>query len=206
MQRIFSAVLEGGVQRIGDRIRLNVQLIDPTTDAHLWAETYDRELSAANVFSIQSEVAEAITQALSAVLTGDERLALSEIPTSSTQAYEAYLRGVASMRGSPLLEDQQLAEAALSEAVSLDPEFAVAYFNLGNAHFGAGNLDKAEQAFNTAIEKGIDFLSLHWKLHEIHLKKGKRSQAIAELETILQMDPEHPDAKKKLKELQSSQH
>jgi hypothetical protein len=66
-------------------------------------------------------------------------------------------------------------------------------------------LSIAEQAFNTAIEKGVDFLSLHWKLHEIHLKKGRRSQAIDELEIILQMDPEHPDAKKKLQELQSSQ-
>jgi len=92
----------------------------------------------------------------------------------------------------------------LKKALSLDPEFAVAYFNLGNAHFGVGNLDEAEQAFNTAIEKGVDFLSLHWKLHEIYLKKGRRSQAIAELETILQMDPEHPDAQKKLKELRSS--
>ena len=93
----------------------------------------------------------------------------------------------------------------LQKALSLDPEFGVAYFNLGNAHFGAGNLDESEKAFHTAIEKGIDFLSLHWKLHEIHLKKGRRSLAIAELETILKMDPEHPDAQKKLKELQSSQ-
>ena len=92
----------------------------------------------------------------------------------------------------------------LKKALSLDPEFAVAYFNLGNAQFGVGKLDEAEKAFHTAIEKGIDFLSLHWKLHEIHLKKGERSQAINELQIILQMDPQHPDAKKKLQELQSS--
>ncbi|HKI49014.1 MAG TPA: tetratricopeptide repeat protein, partial [Desulfobacteria bacterium] len=91
----------------------------------------------------------------------------------------------------------------LKKALSLDPEFAVAYFNLGNAHFGAGNLDEAEKAFKTAIEKGIDFLSLHWKLHEIYLKKGQRKQAINELQIILQMDPQHPDAQKKLKELQA---
>jgi tetratricopeptide (TPR) repeat protein len=91
----------------------------------------------------------------------------------------------------------------LKKALSLDPEFAVAYFNLGNAHFGAGNLDEAETAFNSAVEKGVDFLSLHWKLHEIHLKKGQRNQAIEQLHIILQMDPQHPDAQKKLKELQA---
>jgi tetratricopeptide (TPR) repeat protein len=92
----------------------------------------------------------------------------------------------------------------LKKALSLDPEFAVAYFNLGNAHFGVGNLDESEKAFHTAIEKGFDFLSLHWKLHEIHLKKGQLKQAINELQIILQIDPEHSDAKKKMKELQSS--
>jgi tetratricopeptide (TPR) repeat protein len=92
----------------------------------------------------------------------------------------------------------------LKKALALDPEFAVAYFNLGNAHFAEGNLDEAEKAFHTAVEKGVDFLSLHWKLHEIHLKKGRRGQAIEELQIILQMDPQHPDAQKKLKELQTS--
>ena len=80
----------------------------------------------------------------------------------------------------------------------------MAYFNLGNAQFGVGNLDEAEKAFNTAIAKGVDFLSLHWKLHEIYLKKGQRSQAIDQLEIILQIDPEYPEAQKKLQELQSS--
>jgi len=92
----------------------------------------------------------------------------------------------------------------LKKALSLDPEFAVAYFNLGNAYFAVGNLDEAETAFNNAVEKGVDFLSLHWKLHEIHLKKGNRNQAIDELKLILQIDPQHPEAQKKLKELQSS--
>ncbi len=93
----------------------------------------------------------------------------------------------------------------LKKALKLDPEFAVAYFNLGNAHFAQGNLDEAATAYNNAMQKGVDFLSLHWKLHEIHLKKGRRNQAIMELQTILRMDPQHPEARKKLRELQSSQ-
>ena len=92
----------------------------------------------------------------------------------------------------------------LKKALSLDPEFAVAYFNLGNAHFALEQMDAAETAFNNAVEKGVDFLSLHWKLHEIHLKKGNRSRAIDELKLILQIDPQHPEAQKKLKELQNS--
>ncbi len=92
----------------------------------------------------------------------------------------------------------------LKKALALDPEFAIAYFNLGNAYFGTGNLDEAGRAFNTAMQKGIDFLSLHWKLHEIHLKKGRRNQAIDELRIILRMDPQHPEAKKALQQLQSS--
>ena len=93
----------------------------------------------------------------------------------------------------------------LKKALELDPEFAVTYFNLGNAYYGAGDLDEAEKAFRTAVAKGVDFLSLHWKLHEIHLQKGRRNQAIDELQIILQMDPQHPEARKKLKELQASQ-
>jgi TolB-like protein len=60
--------LEGGVQRAGDRVRINVQLIDAATDAHLWADQYDRELTAANIFAIQSEVASSIADALRALL------------------------------------------------------------------------------------------------------------------------------------------
>ena len=67
------SILEGGVQRAGERVRINVQLIDAATDAHLWAETYDRELTAADIFAIQSEVAAAIAGALKATLTAGEK-------------------------------------------------------------------------------------------------------------------------------------
>ena len=98
----------------------------------------------------------------------------------------------------------QQALTHLNKALALDPEFAIAFFNLGNAYFATGQLDPAEEAFKNAVQKGIDFLSLHWKLHEIHLKKGRPDQAMGELKIILQMDPQHPDAKKKLQEMQSS--
>ena len=86
-------VLEGGVQRAGDRVRVTVQLIDAATDAHLWAESYDRELTAANIFAIQSEVAAAIAAALKATLTPAERRSVNAIPTQNLEAWEAYQLG-----------------------------------------------------------------------------------------------------------------
>ena len=81
------------VQRIDDRVRVSVQLIDAAADDHLWAEAYDKRLTAANVFAIQSEVAAAIANTLQANLTADERDRLLRAPTDSLAAYEAYLHG-----------------------------------------------------------------------------------------------------------------
>lgn len=80
------SILEGGVQRAGDRVRINVQLIDAQTDKHLWADTYERELNTTNIFSIQSEISIAIAKALRATLTPDEQERLVAVPTGSMQA------------------------------------------------------------------------------------------------------------------------
>jgi TolB-like protein len=87
------ALLEGGVQRAGDRIRINVQLIDASTDEHLWAETYNRELTADNIFEIQEEISLEIAGALHAALSPDEKKRISGRATDSMVAYEAYLFG-----------------------------------------------------------------------------------------------------------------
>ena len=86
----MTRILEGGVQRAGDRVRITVQLIDAGTDAHLWAETYDRELTAANIFAIQSEVAAAIAAALKTTLTAAEKARVNVVPTQNLEAWEAY--------------------------------------------------------------------------------------------------------------------
>ena len=89
----------------------------------------------------------------------------------------------------------------LEKAIQLDPGFGIAYFNLGNAHVNLDNLDEARKAYDMAVEKGIDFLSLHWNLHKIHSRQGRSVDAKRELEIILQIDPQNPDAQKKFKEL-----
>jgi TolB-like protein len=127
-----SSVVEGGVQRIDNHVRINVQLIDAASDKHLWAETYDRELSAANIFAIQSEIAASIANALEATLTQDDRHRLSSAPTDNLEALSAYFRG-------KLLADQRELNALenairqFERAISLDPEFALAYAGLAYA-------------------------------------------------------------------------
>ena len=125
------SVLEGGVQRAGDRVRIHVQLIDATTDDHLWAESYDRELTAANIFAIQSEVAAAIAGALQTALTPAERARVLTVPTMNLEAWEAYQIGKRHMatRNAVDLAD---AERLFRKAIDLDPEFALAYAELAN--------------------------------------------------------------------------
>ncbi len=124
-----AVVMEGAVQRAGSRVRINVQLIDGATDQHLWAEIYDRELTAENIFDIQEEITRAIAQALETVLSGDDETELSIRPTESVAAYEAYLRGTA-LAGDIFTVTRSAREnavVAFDEAIALDPNFAAAY-------------------------------------------------------------------------------
>ena len=123
------AILEGGVQMAGDRIRINAQLIDARTDEHLWAHTYDRVLSAAGIFDVQAEIARAISIAMNAALSDEEEAQLADIPTENMAAYRAYRKAMQiwNNRGSYWQDD--LTEA-LEEAVSLDPTFTRAWAEL----------------------------------------------------------------------------
>src|SRR5213596_925836 len=87
-------ILEGSVQKSNDQVRVNVQLINALTDAHLWADTYDRKLT--DIFAVESEVAKAIADQLRAKLTGEEEQVIAAKPTDNPEAYDAYLRGLAS--------------------------------------------------------------------------------------------------------------
>jgi TolB-like protein len=127
------AILEGSVQIAAERIRINAQLIDARTDEHLWAESYDRELLPANIFDVQSEIAQAIAQELNTTLTAQDTLQLALIPTENMAAYRAYHRAM-DMRDADnaALSSPEYAQA-LEEAVELDPKFARAWAQLVNA-------------------------------------------------------------------------
>jgi len=124
-----SVVLEGGVQRSGDMIRINMQLIDANNDEHLWAETYDRKLSAASIFAIQSEIALEIANQLKATLTPDEQRRMDSLPTGNLQALEAYFEGkqLADQRTKKNIET---AIVKFEQAIEYDPDFALAYAGL----------------------------------------------------------------------------
>ena len=123
-----ATVLEGAVQRAGDRVRINVQLIDAESDNHLWAEIYDRELTADTIFDIQSEITKAIAAALDAVLSAADEAVLQERPTQNLAAYDAYLQGRL-QAGRYFVGENELLEgvAQFDKAIALDPQFGEAY-------------------------------------------------------------------------------
>ena len=151
-------ILEGSVQKAADQVRVNVQLVNALTDAHLWAETYDRKLT--DIFGVESEVAKAIAEALQAKLTGGEQRALAVKPTNNAEAYDAYLRGLAfETRTSSTADDLEKAVGFYERAVQLDPAFALAWARLSraNAQTYFNGLDRTparrdatERALNTA--------------------------------------------------------
>ena len=129
-------VVEGSVQRAANKVRVNAQLIDARTDAHLWAQTYDRDL--ADVFAIQSEIAKAIADQLQAKLSPNEKKAIEQPPTTDLAAFDLYSRAKSllltagfSVTGDP---DLRKAIELLDEAVKRDPSFFDAYCQLAFAH------------------------------------------------------------------------
>jgi TolB-like protein/Tfp pilus assembly protein PilF len=128
-------LVEGSVQKVGDRVRINVQLLEAQKDQHLWAELYDRNLT--DIFAVQSEVATAIAKSLQAKLSGREREAVAEKPTENLAAYDAYLRGIDfDSRPGQTPQDQKKAVESFEEAVRLDPKFAQAWAALSRVNAG----------------------------------------------------------------------
>jgi TolB-like protein/Tfp pilus assembly protein PilF len=158
-----SAILEGSVQKAGDTVHINVQLIRAASDEHLWAESYNRKLD--DVFAVQVEVAQVVADKLSAALTGAERDAITARSTSNTKAYEFYLRGLAmESRYTSSIGDIEQRVAAYQNAVDLDPQFALAWAGLSAAqselYFASdqtsARLAAAKQALGRALELAPD--------------------------------------------------
>jgi TolB-like protein/class 3 adenylate cyclase/Flp pilus assembly protein TadD len=148
-------ILEGSVQKAANQMRVNVQLIQAASDSHLWAETYDRKLD--DIFGLESDVAKAIAESLQAKLTGGEQRALAVKPTNNSEAYDAYLRGLAlePLASSP--SDSEKIIGFYERSVQLDPGFALAWARLSRVYaaeyFDAGPAtlrDAAERTLSTA--------------------------------------------------------
>jgi len=126
-----ATVLEGSVQRAGDRVRINVQFIDAATDNHLWGESYDRELTAENLFAVQSEISREIVGALQLVLTDEENKRLEVVPTISLDAYNEFVEGRQEM-AKWTSEALYRAQAHFEKAIELDSDYALAYVGLAD--------------------------------------------------------------------------
>jgi len=182
-----ATLLEGRVQRAGDRVRINVQLIDAEADEHLWAETYDRELTAGNVFGIQSEMAMEIADALHVVLSPEETERLADVPTENTRAYDFYLSGRDYFTRINDSEFMPLAVQQFQRAVDEDPGFAVAWGALARAHMqmylyaldrSAERLGLARTAVDRALELAPEAGEAHLALSN-YLFIGQRDYAAA---------------------------
>src|SRR3984893_11756173 len=125
-------IVEGSVQKSADAVRVNVQLIKAVNDSHLWADTFDRKLT--DIFSVESEVARAIADQLQVKLTGKEQKDIATKPTDNSEAYDAYLRGLAYTLKPEITPANALgAQKYLKQAVQLDPNFALAWAELASA-------------------------------------------------------------------------
>ncbi len=167
-------VLEGAVQRSGDSVRITAQLIDASTDEHIWAKSYDRQLSMVNLFAIQSEISEEITRAMKATLTNEEHLRLANIPTDSLSAYNLYTQGRANLY-TRRLETLQKAREQFEQAIALDPNYAEAYAGLAESvllllnNHEAISVDETFAIAKTSLGKA---LTLNPDLSDAHAAEG----------------------------------
>src|SRR5712664_1024493 len=168
-------LLEGSVQKTNDQVRVNVQLIRVANDSHLWAETFDRKLT--DIFSVESEVAKAIADQLRAKLTGQEEQVIATKPTDNTEAYDAYLRGLAySLRTAATPANFLGTQKYLREAVRLDPKFALAWALLSytdSRGYRTLNLQPTVALREEARQAAETALTLQPNLGEAVLAKGQ---------------------------------
>ena len=162
-------LLEGSVQRAANRVRVNAQLIDTRSDAHLWAQTYDRDL--ADVFAIQSEIAKAIVEQLQAKLSPTEKLAIAKPPTTDLTAYDLYLRALALYADTTDVAHSKVklpkAAELLNEAVTRDQQFLLAFCLLAKVQttiywqgfdHSAARLDLANAAVQSALHLLVEIV------------------------------------------------
>jgi len=194
-------ILEGSVQKAGDQVRVNVQLINALTNAHLWAEIYDRKLT--DIFSVESDVAKTIADALQAKLSGSEKEAMSKKPTANSEAYELYLKGRFFWNKRTSVDLPKAVEF-YNQAVARDPNYALAYAGIADCYvlypdYGVG---APAEFYPKAKEMALKALSLEPTLGWPHAALGLAytnwerdfEKAIAEFDRAIQSDPNYATA------------
>jgi TolB-like protein len=197
-------VLEGSVQRSGDRVRVNAQLIATQDDRHLWSSNYDRDIS--DIFKIQSEIGNAISRNLELILTSEEKELMANAPTSNLQAYDLYLqsRGITSWIWWVEATAEAVRESLdlCQQAVILDTEFALAYACIGNNLHKLGIADyvavdewkqPALENLNKALSLDPSLWEAHATLADISFSTGDYASGYYYTNKLLQYHPNHPE-------------
>ena len=168
-----ATILEGQVQRAGDTLRINVQLINAAQEDHLWATTYDRELTAGNVFQVQSEIARTIVDSLHSELSENDKALLNNVPTENTEALRLYMLG-RQLMGRSSFESVKQAARYFEEAAALDPGYAEAWTALASVYStmlqtGLINVEEYIAVAKPAVARA---LQIDQRLAEAHAQQG----------------------------------
>lgn len=194
-------VIDGSVQKAGNRVRINIQLTDATNGHQLWADRFDREMG--NLFAIQDEIANQIVAVLKLTLSDEERKRLAHRYTSSVEGYDLFLRAQEAYVGQTAADNAR-AQVLLRSAIALDPKFARAYAALAltliddwrfqwsaDAERGA---DEALRVAQRAVELDGDLPQAHWALGFVQLFRRDHVDAIRAAERAIKLDPNNADA------------
>ena len=200
-----ATILEGGVQRVGDRVHINAQLIDAMTDRHLWAETYDEELTASNIFEVQVRIARSIAEALDATLSAKEEERLGRKPTENLAAYDLFLLGRNQWQGGYSLESIRRSIDYFECAIEEDPGYARAYAGLAHAYAALGywgfpdappprqSFRQAREAVTRALEIDDELAEGHTTLATLHWRDDFQIlEAETEIRRAIELSPDDP--------------
>lgn len=205
-------VLEGSVRKAGDRIRITGQLIHAESDEHLWAESFDRDLS--DIFAVQSEIASQIAEALQLQLSEREQRRLVQGGTDNARAYELYLRGLSRFQDGTLpgpaavLANASAAETLFRSAIELDPGFAAAHAGLSRSLLAGIEMVPAQEhesrhaaaveAARRAITLAPDLAAGYARLGHAYRVRGQADAALAQLRLASDVDPDDPETLEEL--------
>jgi TolB-like protein/Tfp pilus assembly protein PilF len=193
-------ILKGSVQKANDQVRVNVQLINAMTEAHLWADTYDRKLT--DIFAVESEIAKAVAGALQAKLTGSEESSIAKAPTTNSEAYELYLKG-RFFWNKRTGADLRKAIDYFNQAIAKDPNYTLAYIGLADSYLllpNYGNaptqesITPARAALKKALELDDSSAEAHASTGLLNLLELRLEPAIFELERAVQLKPNYATA------------
>ena len=190
-------ILEGSVQKANDQVRVNVQLINALTDAHLWADTFDRKLT--DIFAVESEIAKTIAETLQAKITGSEKNSIAKTPTGNPEAYELYLKGRFFWNKRSGVDLRKAIEF-FNQAIAKDQNYALAYAGLADSYLllpnygGAATADvipPARAAVTKALELDDSLAEAHASLGLLDTLDLRLERAITHLERAVQLKPNY---------------